>query len=182
MSVLRRYWRTVALFLLVGFVGIIGYGIGVITAGTQASSLDRAAYALRKTGLAEELAPHYWLYGFTGFRDTFAITQCRLHDDEDRLLLLAQTKRTKGWHQDSVTVQDFETFASSTLWEYAEVLQLSEGMVFDAWYYCETSAPASFDSMAPAGPFEEIGQTGRGFEFAVYDADTGMFIFVDQFG
>ena len=34
----------------------------------------------------------------------------------------------------------------------------------------------------PDGSFEEIGQIGRGFIFAVYDEETGLFIYTEQFG
>ena len=60
-------------------------------------------------------------------------------------------------------------------------VQVRDDAAFDAWYYRETAGPHNA-SEAPDGPFAEIGQIGRGFVFAVFDAETGLFIFTSQFG
>lgn len=68
------------------------------------------------------------------------------------------------------------------MWEYADVLDVPEDIVFDAWFYRKTDEPASWSKHVSSGSLKDIGQVGNGFEFAVYDLETGLFIFVDQFG
>lgn len=67
------------------------------------------------------------------------------------------------------------------MWSCQAAVQVADDVVFDAWYYRETAAPYNAPGI-PDGPFAEIGQIGRGFVFAVFDAETGLFIFTSQFG
>lgn len=91
-----------------------------------------------------------------------------------------EVAQTENWRIEKVSAEDFRDFTSYT-W-YPEVVQVADDIEFDAWYYLETTeAQGSIVHQAP-GMFESIGLIGRGFEFAVFDVDTGLFIFIDQFG
>lgn len=67
------------------------------------------------------------------------------------------------------------------MWSCQAAVQVRDDAAFDAWYYRETAGSYNAPGI-PDGPFAEIGQIGRGFVFAVFDAETGLFIFVRQFG
>jgi len=55
-------------------------------------------------------------------------------------------------------------------------------IVFDAWYFLETAGPVSYAEDVTFESLLESGYIGDGFEFAVFDVQSGLFIFVDQFG
>ncbi len=161
-------------------IGILGYFIGSIDANTRNEMLNRAAVALEKTGLSQTYAPHYSLYGFIGFRDTFSQTKFKVYYDSDRKALFNDIAEAKHWHVTPVAGDEYLEFQRVCMWN--DVLDVPADIVFDAWYYLETTEPDPYSSYTPDGALTEIGQIGRGFEFAVYDADSGLFIFVDQFG
>ena len=69
------------------------------------------------------------------------------------------------------------------MWEYENSWLYSDEITFDAWYYRETVEPDTFSGRIPRGPLEQIGScVGRGFEFAIFDVETGLFVYIDQFG
>ena len=99
----------------------------------------------------------------------------------DREELLREISRTDGWHAAQVSAQEYRDFADAALWTQAEVLQVRDDTCFDAWYYRETAEPCDPPAL-PDGPFAQIGELGRGFQFAAYDAESGLFVYVNQFG
>lgn len=139
---------------------------------------NQAASALLKTGLPTLYAPDYSLCGFTGFRDYFSQTVFLVEYDQQDLLSAIQN--TKHWTVAPVSAEDLRSFASHT-W-YPDISQVSDDIVFDAWYYIETTEPTDYYRPQATGALETIGTIGRGFEFAVFDVETGLFIFIDQLG
>ena len=99
----------------------------------------------------------------------------------DRAAMLREIAHTVGWHMAQVTAQDYRLFAHAALWTEAEVLQAWDDVCFDAWFYHETTPPWNPPEL-PAGPLSEIGELGRGFRMALFDADSGLFVYVEQFG
>ena len=120
------------------------------------------------------------MHGFTGFRDSFEQTKFRVQYAEDREALLSDIARAKGWRVAPVKAEEFTAFQKQYMWW--AVLDVPTDVVFDAWYYHETHEPADYSLKVTDGTLAEIGRVGYGFEFAVYDAESGLFIFVDQFG
>lgn len=168
--------RTAALLMAL----FLAYGIGWLCTDEQILRSDYARTALLQTGLPADAASVYALHGEAWGRDSFEQTAfCIDHYDEAALLELM--KRTAGWRIADVSAQDYRRFAEAVMWTYQETLQLQDDTVFDAWYYREKAEPHN-TRHAPDGPFEEIGQIGRGFIFAVYDEETGLFIYTEQFG
>lgn len=175
---MKKRFKRLAALLIVGFAGYI---IGIIDANIQNESINRAANALQKTGLCVDCAPSYSLYGFIGFRDTFTQTKFKVEYESERKLLLDEMKVAKGWHMASVTAEEFRQFQEACAWGISGVLEVPDDVIFDAWYYRETDEPYGTGT-APQGALGEIGQVGRGYEFAVYDMQSGIFILIDQFG
>ena len=173
--------RFIGTFMCV-LVLIAAYMLGGVRAGLLHSAINYAERALKKTGLPTTYAPGYCLHGEISSRDSFVQTKFVVEYQSDRRTLLEEAKRAKGWRAAPVTATEYLAFQRACLWKCGEVLSVPADTVFDAWYYCETSAPVSNAVAAPAGALEEIGPVGRGFEFAVFDAETGLFVFVDQFG
>ena len=163
-------------------IALAGYLKGSFDADMRHESFSYAENALKKTGLPEKYAPSYCLHGFTGFRDTFLQVKFIVQYQKDREELLGKMASAKGWHIAQVQGDSYLEFQQLCMWEYADVLDVPEDIVFDAWFYRETDEPASWSKHVSSGSLEDIGQVGNGFEFAVYDLETGLFIFVDQFG
>ena len=136
-------------------------------------------YALSKTGLPEKYAPAFCLEGLTGARESYQVIAFKVDYDSARKELLEHTKTVSGWNAAPVTEEELRAFSRS-FW-YPELLPVPGDTVFDAWYYLETSAPG-IGAATAEGCFASIGAIGRGFEFAVFDVETGVMIFVDQFG
>ena len=174
----RRVIRILAALAVLALVFGAGYFWGFLKENSRINSINRGEYALEKTGISTEFAPAYSLYGYSGFRDWFGMTMMQI-DRGDRDELLDAMDSLDGWHIGSATAEEFRRMP---LWGYADVLQLSGDIVFDAWYYAETCEPPSYADRAPEGAFSEIGLVGHGFDLAVYDADTGLFIYIDQHG
>lgn len=139
---------------------------------------NRAAIALLRTGLPTVYAPDYSLYGFTGLRDSFSQTVFLVEYNQQDLLNAIQ--KAEHWTVAPVSAEDFRSFVSHT-W-YPDISQVSNDIVFDAWYYVETTESTDAFHHQATGALEAIGALGRGFEFAVFDIETGLFIFIDQFG
>ena len=155
---------------------------GIIDEDARHASHSYARNALEKTGMSAEFAPGYCLHGFTGFRDTFHQVKFIVEDQHDRKALMAEMTSADGWHVSQVTAAEYLEFQKNCMWTYSQALSVPEEVVFDAWFYCETDEPAPWSKQMTAGALKEIGQVGNGYEFAVFDAETGMFIFADQFG
>jgi len=173
--------RFIGTFMCV-LVLIAAYMLGGVRAGLLHSAINYAERALKKTGLPTTYAPGYCLHGEISSRDSFVQTKFVVEYQSDRQALLEEIERTKGWRLAQVAASEYLAFQQAWLWQCGEVLSVPADTVFDAWYYCETSAPVEGGNAIPAGALEEIGAVGRGFEFAVFDAETGLFVFVDQFG
>ena len=176
---MKRIVRIGIAILLAGFIGCI---VGELRAGIRQSALNRAAIALEKTGLPEMYAPSYSLYGFTGFRDTFSQTKFIVQWKDEREQLFSDISSSERWRVAPVTADEYESFRKACIGWYSAVLDVPTDIVFDAWYYLETHEPAKYSDCAPEGAFEEIGQVGYGFEFALYDRESGLFVFTDLFG
>ncbi len=147
------------------------------------TSINHAAYALESTGLPGEYAPGFSLHGYTGFRDSYMQTEFCINHSSDCQTILKMISNIDHWHVVPVTASEYLDFASNVLWEYENSWQCADEIVFDAWYYRETTEPHAPNNRVPKGPMEQIGPyAGRGFEFALFDSDTGLFIYIDQFG
>lgn len=176
---MKRLIKAVGVLLVVFFLCGVSLLAGALIANE--SEINHGEYALRKTHLPVEYAPTYSLYGFTGMRDSFSQTVFTVdYWSDDREALMNAIRQTEHWHVEPVSAEDFRSFAAHT-W-YPDIVQVADDMVFDAWYYIETTKPLSSIAHEASGAFASIGQIGYGFEFAVYDLETGLFIFVDQFG
>lgn len=173
--------RFIGTFMCV-LVLIAAYMLGGVHAGLLHSAINYAERALKKTGLPTTYAPGYCLHGEISSRDSFVQTKFVVEYQSDRQALLEEIERTKGWRLAQVAASEYLAFQQAWLWQCGEVLSVPADTVFDAWYYCEMSAPVEGENAIPAGVLEEIGAVGRGFEFAVFDAETGLFVFIDQFG
>ena len=144
-------------------------------------SANLARYALEATSLPGDYAPSYWLRGSAGLREFMTQTAFVIQYPSDREELLREISRTDGWHAAQVSAQEYRDFVDAALWTQAEVLQVRDDTCFDAWYYRETAEPCDPPAL-PDGPLSEIGELGRGFHFAAYDAESGLFVYVNQFG
>lgn len=160
----------------------IAFFAGRLVENQELSSINHAEYALEKmnfsTKYAKECAPSFCLHGSTGFRDSYRVTAFQLSDGCDGEDFLEIIQRTEGWTVAPVSEEDLRGFAES-FW-YPELIPMPDNTVFDAWFYRETREP--FGSARAKGCFSSIGRIGYGFEFAVFDVETEMVIFVDQFG
>lgn len=174
----NRIMKAVRALLIFCVVAGISYFAGVISANENA--VNHSETALQKTGLPTQFSQHYSLYGLTAGKDYFSQTVFQVEYSSERQDLLNVMAHTDNWRIEKVSAEDFRGFAAHT-W-YPEVVQVADGIEFDAWYYLETSEPWGSIVHQATGVFEPIGLIGRGFEFAVFDIDTGLFIFIDQFG
>ena len=141
--------------------------------------INHAEYALKKMNLPMQYAPSFCLYGYTGSRDSYMMTAFQIQYAIDRKDLLQRIANTEGWTIAPVTEAELRKFAKS-FW-YPDLILVPDNSVFDAWFYSETSKPIFGAEMAK-DCFSSIGKIGRGFEFAVFDVETGIIVFVDQFG
>ena len=173
-----RVWKAVRTLFAVCLIAGISYLAGAITANENKP--NRSAVALQKTGLPLSYSQHYTLHGASSGRDYFSQTVFQVDYSSERKDLFNIMSRTKNWRIEKVSAKDFRAFTGHT-W-YPEVVQVTDDIEFDAWYYLETSEPSGGIVHEAPGMFESIGLIGRGFEFAVFDVDTGLFIFIDQFG
>jgi len=178
-----RIGKVIRFLLLFILTGVIGWFIGILQENHRMSSISYAARALESTGLPAEYAPNFSLHGYTGFRDSHMQTEFMLDYSNDCQTILSMISETDHWHIAPVTASEYSDFASNIMWGYNNSRLLDDDIVFDAWYYRETTEPHAPDNRVAKGPMEQIGPyAGRGFEFALFDADTGLFIYIDQFG
>lgn len=175
---MKKYLVIIA-FLLT--LSMLGFFAGRIYEAFQDDPFAHAAFALKKTGLSEAYAPSYSLHGAVGVRDSFSQTKFYVQNENERKNLLHEISLEKGWHITPVTSDEYLNFQKTCMWGF-ETLNVPESVVFDAWYYLETDVPISHSPFAPAGALSEIEQVGYGYEFAVFDVESGLFIFVDVFG
>ena len=172
--------KRVKSILVICVIGFLGYIVGTIDANTRNEMMNHAVVALERTGISSKYAPNYSMYGFVGFRDMFSQTKFKVYYDSDRKALFNDIAEAKHWHVAPVTGDEYLRLQRACMCN--DVIDVPEDVVFDAWYYLETTEPTQYSGFAPNGALSEIGQIGRGFEFAVFDLETGLFIFVDQFG
>ena len=170
--------RRIAKLLGITMLLALAFGAGVLYENEHVLQVNHAAWALKKCNLSQAYAPRFCLRGFTGFRDTYEQIVFAVEEDQ-RPVLIQEISRTKGWTAEPVPEEDFLAF-SKAFW-YKEFPPLPGGMVFDAWFYRETHEPSGYVHVA-TGSLSPIGAIGYGFEFAVYDIETGLMIFIDQFG
>ena len=158
-----------------------GFGIGALWENVRVSRIHWGDRALEATGLPAETMPYsFAMEGHTGFRDYFEQTTLYLPYNRDAVLEVMGNLPL--WRVASLTAEEFRAFQSAAMWEYAQSAQVADDTVFDAWYYNETVEPAGHEAVISTGALAEIGRVGRGFIFAAYDADSGYFIYVHQFG
>ena len=140
----------------------------------------KAISALRKTNIQQDFRPTFLLYGGHIGRDMYAQTFFEVPYTA-RTELMDLIRDTDGWHAETITSEDYCDFVEIT-WFPAMMKQMISGDIeFDAWFYRETTPPAGYEPMVQ-GHFSFLGRAARGFEFAVFDEDTGLFILIDQFG
>ena len=168
----------IALALLLG----AAFVVGSLIESEGRSERARAETALRDTGLDASFAPAFALSGLTYSRDSFEMTTFVVEGDSNRKVLLSACSAQASWHREQVTAEEFISFSDTAFWPFARALGRPRVDAFDAWYYRENAAPAGTEIELANGHFAEIGRLGRGFSFAVYDSDTGLFIYVRQFG
>ena len=160
---------------------VAAFFAGRLVEALSDDAINSAEYALEVTSLPGDYAPSYWLRGSAGLREFMTQTAFVIQYPSDREELLREISRTDGWHAAQVSAQEYRDFADAALWTQAEVLQVRDDTCFDAWYYRETAEPCDPPAL-PDGPFSEIGELGRGFQFAAYDAESGLFLYFYQFG
>ncbi len=158
---------------------VIAFYAGKLAGNVRLSAPNAAEGALEQTGLPGEYAPSYALHGAADGRDSFAQTVFCV--EREREELLQRMSRTEGWRVAEAGAEDYRRFAETAMWSCQAAVRVRDDAAFDAWYYRETAGPYNAPGI-PDGPFAEIGQIGRGFVFAVFDAETGLFIFTSQFG
>ena len=160
---------------------VAAFFAGRLVEAPSDDAINSAECALEVTSLPGDCAPSSWLRGSAGLREFMPQTAFVIQYPSDREALFREISRTDGWHAAQVSAQEYRDFADVALWTQAEVLQVRDDTCFDAWYYCETAEPYAPPAL-PDGPLSEIGALGRGFRFAVYDAESGLFVYVNQFG
>ncbi len=156
--------------------------------GTIDSSMDepyrdehaKALYALQKTGITADFVPEFVVHGSHIGRKHFIQTVFTV-SYADRERLLETMRPTEGWHIEHISVSDYRGFADVVWYPEMTKSMIADDVGFDAWYYRTTKPSAGWEEI-PAGHFGSLGRVGRGFVFAVYDAETGLFVFIDQFG
>ncbi len=169
-----------AIILLSAAVMIgIAFFTGTLVENERLNSINYAEYALKKMNLPKQYAPAFCLHGYTGFRDSFLMTTFQIQYSIDREDLLERMTNTEGWIVSPVTEAELRGF-SKCFW-YPDLLTIPDNTVFDAWFYRETSQPI-LGAETAKDCFSSIGKIGRGFEFAVFDLETGIIVFVNQFG
>lgn len=173
-SVRRRIVKLLGIAMLL----MLAFGAGALYANEKAAHVNDAAHALRKCNLSQTYAPSFSLSGFTGFRDTYEQIVFAV-DEGQKTALMQEIGHATGWTAGAVTAEDFRAF-SKACW-FREFPPIPDDMVFDAWFYRETHEPTDYAHMA-TGSLSSIGAIGYGFEFAVFDMETGLMIFIDQFG
>jgi len=174
--------KHIVMLLALVLIAFLSYIKGSFDADMRHDDYVYAARSLKKTGLPTECAPSYCLHGFAGSRDSFTQVKFIVDDPFERSVLLKQMKCVKGWHVTPVDGYEYLEFQNRYMWTCSAVLDVPEDIVFDAWYYHETREGSIYSEDVAVGAFSEIGRIGRGYEFAVYDSETGLFVFVDQFG
>ncbi len=160
---------------------VIAFFAGRLTGNARLFTPNAAQTALEQTGLPRDYAPAYVMHGAADGRDSFEQTVFCVEYEQEREALRQLMSRTQGWRIAEAGAEDYRRFAETAMWSYQAAVQVADDVTFDAWYYRETAEPYNAQDV-PDGFFAEIGQTGRGFVFAAFDAETGLFIFVRQFG
>lgn len=160
---------------------VITFFMGWLAGELSRSDMNAAQTALGRTGLPEGYAPSYAVHGAAYGRDSFEQTVFRVEYESEREALFRLMGKAPLWRVAEAGAEDYRRLAETAMWPYQAAVQVADDVVFDAWYYREKAEPHNTPE-APDGPFAEIGQVGRGFEFAVFDRETGLFIFTSQFG
>ena len=140
----------------------------------------KARNALQLTGIRQDFDPDFVFHGSHIGRDMFSQTFFEVSYG-DRKELMRLIRSTDGWHTEALTAKDYCEFVEITWYPSMIKQMISDDIVFEAWFYRETTPSAGYEPMLQ-GYFSFLGQAARGFEFAVFDEDTGLFIFIDQFG
>ena len=175
---MKRMVMTVAATLIVCIVYSTAY-IGGMRA-VLVSKEEPYQYALKKTGITEELYPGLVLHDSNHSRDSYTQTLFSV-PKWDRISLLEQMRQTENWHIEAIQAFDFRGFANVTWYSELNHALIADDVQFDAWYYVVRS-PSWGDEETPSGYFSKLGRVGRGFTFALFDVETGLFVFIDQFG
>ena len=174
---MRRPFKAGIALLIAVVLLVIAFFAGMLVENEKLHALNDAEFALRKLNLPEEYAPPFNLHGNTGFIDSYSVVAFQVEYPEERVNLLECIRHAEGWSVAPVLEEELREFAKC-FW-YPDLILTPKGTVFDAWFYRETSGPISWAKTAK-DCFSSIGRIGDGFEFAVYDVDTGFLIFVDQ--
>ena len=176
MCILLAAVLCVVSFLAGGFMGALDQGMK-----PYVDHAVKAENAFEKTNLAPSFEITYVLHGSNIGRDMYSQTVFEIPYLSDREELLGLIQNAEGWHVETITADDYRDFVEITWYPSLVQNTVSNDIVFDAWFYRETCPSAGYERMMK-GRFSFMGQAARGFEFAVYDEDTGLFIFIDQHG
>ena len=176
---MEKVFKVVLKLWIAAVLLAIAFFVGRLVENQHLASINYAEYALKHMNLPEQYAPSFWLHGSTGFRDFYTITAFQIQYKSDREDLLKCIQRTDGWTVAPVSEEELRRFSES-FW-YPELMPVPDNTVFDAWFYRETTESTQYSESAK-DCFSSIGKIGRGFQFAVFDVETGMVIWVHQFG
>ena len=111
----------------------------------------QARNALQLTGIRQDFDPGFVFHGSHIGRDMFSQTFFEVSYG-DRKELMRLIRSTDGWHSEALTAKDYCDFVEIT-W-YPSMIQhmISDDIVFDAWFYRETTPSAGFDAIMPSTP------------------------------
>ena len=182
-------WRRIRLILLAAALCAVSVISGVfwrelhdfLPEEPYADHIAKAAYAFKETGLFPSFDVDYVLEGSHLGRDSFRLTVFEIPYEAYKSELMILITDAEGWHVEAIGAGDYRDFAEVTWFPSMLQATVADDIVFDAWYYRKTTPSAGYEPMQK-GCFRFLGRAARGFEFAVYDRETGLFIFIDQFG
>lgn len=180
-----KWLRRILYILLAAALCVVSFQAGAfwdsfLSEKPYADHAAKAANAFAKTNLASfEIT--YVLHGSNIGRDMYSQTVFEVPYDTDKKELMECIRNADGWHVEAITADDYRDFVEITWYPSMVQHTVSDDIVFDAWFYRETCPSAGYEKMMK-GRFSYMGRAARGFEFAVYDKDTGLFIFIDQHG
>ncbi|MDO5435832.1 MAG: hypothetical protein Q4G19_05635 [Clostridia bacterium] len=182
----RKRLRRILKILLVAVLCIVSMIIGAFWKVFQEENpypdhTAKSAYAFSKTNLSPSFEVNYVLDGRHTGRDSFIQTIFEVPYSANREELMELIRNADGWHAETITADDYRSFAEVTWYPSIVKNTVSDDIEFDAWFYCVTAPSAGYEPDI-GGHFSFLGQAARGFEFAVFDQDTGLFIYIDQLG
>lgn len=183
-----RKWRKILSVLVVAVLCGISVMIGtrinlesILLEKPYAHHAAKASYAFEETGLTPSFEIPYVLDGSLVGRDNYKQTIFEVPYRSEREELWGLIQNTDGWHAETITADDYRSISEITWYPSLVNNTIADDIEFDAWFYRETVPAVGYERRIN-GYFSFLGQAARGMEFAVFDKDTGLFIFIDQRG